>query len=71
MEQKKSITEQPACCGCANGEVSDSRRKLMRGLGWGAFFTTLAALSSLKPSAAPLTYSPVARLKDKLVNPYL
>lgn len=28
-----------ACCGC--GEISESRRKLLRRLGWGAFFTTL------------------------------
>ena len=33
----------PAGCPCTNGEMSESRRKVMRVLGWGAFFATIAA----------------------------
>ena len=39
-EQKIEATGCPGCCG---GGISESRRKVLRRLGWGAFFATLAA----------------------------
>ena len=40
MGDKKTVEEGcPAACQC--GSVSESRRTMLRRLGWGAFFTTL------------------------------
>ncbi len=46
MPKKQSESPPPVGCPCVNGEVSESRRKIMRGLGWGAFFTALAATAA-------------------------
>jgi len=42
MTSEQGSVEKPADCACSNN-VSASRRKIMRGLGWGAFFATMAA----------------------------
>jgi len=46
MTVDEQSAEMSSGCPCANGEISESRRKVMRGLGWGAFFTTLAAAAA-------------------------
>ncbi|MEN8190935.1 MAG: Rieske 2Fe-2S domain-containing protein [Thermodesulfobacteriota bacterium] len=44
MTTETESTAGPSQCpgGCSGPDMSESRRSLMRGLGWGAFFTTLA-----------------------------